>query len=202
MTIEDRYKTRRIMQFCEHLIEYYPQPFKDRFAGEILTAIQDSLAASPHESQPRVSAFNLAADLIPSIIYEYFAEWRCSMKIASVIQKVAIAALAAWAVIWAWFITSWTGLLDMADPQKWLLGNGYSVANDILGAGLYLVPFLTLLAFLVPSLKVQVQMESGDSVLMVRLTKMSKPQAGISLVCLTATLLLWGMVFTARMGWW
>jgi len=205
MSTEHRTNSRRIMQVCKRLINCYPAAFRRRFEDEMLLTIQDSLFAKPRndsELQRIKSSSILLADLVLSIIREQFTEWRHSVKFASIIQKIAVAALAAWAVVWAWFITSWTGLLDMADPQKWLLGKGYSVANDIIGAALYMVPFLALLAFVIPALKVQVRTESGDGVLMVRLTKMSKLQTGISLVCLTATLILWGMVGSARMGWW
>ena len=125
------------------------------------------------------------------------------MKVSSIFQKIAIAALAAWAVIWAWFIGKWFLLLPLADPAKWLLGEDYSsTANSIFGAALFTIPFLALLTFVIPALKVQTTSENGDSVLMLRLQKMGKAQALVAWVCLGATVILWGMVFTARMGWW
>jgi len=125
------------------------------------------------------------------------------MKVSSIFQKISIAALAAWAVIWAWFIGKWFLLLPLADPAKWLLGEDYSsTANSIFGAALFIIPFLALLAFVIPALKVHASSENGDSVLMLRLQKMGKAQALLAWVCLAATVILWGMVFTARMGWW
>ena len=123
------------------------------------------------------------------------------MKVSSIIQKVALAALAAWAVIWAWFIGRWFLLLPMT-PQ-WLLGKNYSsTINSIIGGAMFLIPFLALMAFVIPALKVHTTTENGDSVLMLRLQKMGKAQALVAWVCLGATVILWGMVFTARMGWW
>lgn len=125
------------------------------------------------------------------------------MNIASIFQKISLALLAAWAVIWAWFIGKWFLLLPLADPNKWLLGEDYSsTANSILGAAMFLVPFLALLAFVIPALKVQTRTEDGDSILTLRLLKMGKAQALVAWLCLAATVVLWVMVFTSRMGWW
>ena len=125
------------------------------------------------------------------------------MKVSSIFQKIAVAALAAWAVIWAWFIGKWFLLLPLADPTKWLLGEDYSsTANSIFGAALFIIPFLALLAFVIPALKVHTTTENGDSVLMLRLQKMGKAQALVAWVCLAATVVLWGAVATSRMGLW
>ena len=125
------------------------------------------------------------------------------MKIASIFQKISLALLVAWVVIWAWFIGKWFLLLPLADPNKWLLGEDYSsTANSIFGAAMFVIPFLALLAFVIPVLKVQLRMENGESILSLRLLKMGKAQALVSWICLGTTLVLWGMVFTSRMGWW
>jgi hypothetical protein len=106
-------------------------------------------------------------------------------------------------VIWAWFIGKWFLLLPLMDPSEWLLGKNYSsAANSIFGAAMFLIPFLALLAFVIPALRVQVKTESGDGILMLKLVKMGRVQAIVAWGCLAATVVLWGMVFTARMGWW
>ncbi|HWR65183.1 MAG TPA: hypothetical protein VN364_03615 [Bellilinea sp.] len=125
------------------------------------------------------------------------------MKVASIFQKISLALLAAWAVVWAWFIGKWFLLLPLADPNKWLLGEDYSsTANSIFGAAMFFVPFLALLAFVIPALKIQTRTENGDSILSLRLLKMGKAQAIVAWVCLAATVVLWGLVLTSRMGWW
>lgn len=196
---------RSVLPLYRKLVACYPTPFRQRFEQEMLLAFQDWQNGDPAQrSIPQQLQFtiNLLGDLLPSIFREHFTEWRNTVKISSIFQNIAIAALAAWAVIWAWFIGKWTGLLDIADPQKWLLGEGYSIANDIFGAAMFLVPFLALLAFVIPALKVQTRTEDGDSILTLRLLKMGKAQALVAWLCLAATVVLWVMVFTSRMGWW
>ena len=64
------------------------------------------------------------------------------------------------------------------------------------------IPFLALLAFVIPVLKVQIKTEDGDSIMMFRLQKMGKAQGIVTWACLAATVVLWGAVVTSRMGWW
>ena len=197
---------RLVLPVYKRLLASYPAAFRQRFEQEMLLAFQDWLNAEPtprSKAQQLKLASSLIADMLPSIIQEHLSEWRSTMKVSSIIQKVALAALAAWAVIWAWFIGKWFLLLPLADPNKWLLGEDYShTANSIFGAALFIIPFLALLAFVIPVLKIQTLTENGDGVLMLRLQKMGKAQALVAWVCLGATVILWGMVFTARMGWW
>lgn len=205
MTTEDRFNSRRIMQVCKRLINCYPAAFRRRFEDEMLLTIQDSLFAklrNDSELQRIKSSSILLADLVLSILREHFTEWRHSVKVASIIQKFAVAALAAWGLILAWFISQWTGLLDLADPQKRLRGEAYMDANEILGIALFLIPFIALLAFVIPAMKVQVGKENGDGVMTLRLGRMSKAQALVSWGCLVVTIILWSLFFTARMGWW
>jgi len=195
---------RSVLPVYRTLVTWYPTPFRQRFEQEMLLAFQDWLNAEPtprSKAQQLKLASSLIADMLPSIIHEHLSEWRSTMKVSSIIQKVAVAALAAWAVIWAWFIGRWFLLLPMT-PQ-WLLGKSYSsTINSIIGGAMFLIPFLALMAFVIPALKVHTTTENGDSVLMLRLQKMGKAQALVAWVCLGATVILWGMVFTARMGWW
>ena len=123
------------------------------------------------------------------------------MKVSSIFQKIAVAALAAWAVIWGWFIARWFLLLPMT-PQ-WLLGKNYSsTINSIIGGAMVLIPFLALMAFVIPALKVQTKFEGGDSILLFRLQKMGKAQAVVAWVCLAVTVMLWGAMVTGRLGLW
>ena len=125
------------------------------------------------------------------------------MKVSSIFQKIAIAALAAWLTFWAWTFGKWVLHLPLVDPTRWLLGKDYSsMASSIFGGAIFLIPFLALLTFVIPALKVQIRTEGGDSTLLFRLHKMGKAQALVAWACLTATTVLWGMVFVARMGWW
>lgn len=194
------------MLLYRSLLRYYPPAFRQRYEQEMLTTFQDWLDS---EAIPRshwqqiLPAVSLVADMLSSIVSEHVLVWRSTMNIASIFQKISLALLAAWAVIWAWFIGKWFLLLPLADPNKWLLGEDYSsTANSILGAAMFLVPFLALLAFVIPALKVQTRTEDGDSILTLRLLKMGKAQALVAWLCLAATVVLWVMVFTSRMGWW
>ena len=195
---------RLVLPVYKRLLASYPAAFRQRFEAEMLTSFQDCLNEEPtplsNMQQVRLT-FRLIADLLPAIIHEHVSEWRKPMNVSSIFQKIAVAALAAWAVIWAWFIGRWFLLLPMT-PQ-WLLGKNYSsTINSIIGGAMFLIPFLALMAFVIPALKVHTTTENGDSVLMLRLQKMGKAQALVAWVCLGATVILWGMVFTARMGWW
>ncbi|HEY4692611.1 MAG TPA: hypothetical protein VIH16_04185, partial [Bellilinea sp.] len=160
---------RSVLPVYRTLVTWYPTPFRQRFEQEMLLAFQDWLNAEPtprSKAQQLKLASSLIADMLPSIIQEHLSEWRSTMKVSSIIQKVALAALAAWAVIWAWFIGKWFLLLPLADPNKWLLGEDYSsTANSIFGAALFIIPFLALLAFVIPVLKIQTLTENGDGVL-------------------------------------
>jgi len=195
-----------VLPLYRRLVAWYPASFRQRFEQEMLLAFQDWLNAEPAPRsylQQLQLTCSLLGDLLPSILREHVTEWRITMKISSIFQKIAIAALAAWAVIWAWFIGKWFLLLPLADPNMWLLGEDYSsTANSIFGAAMFMVPFLALLAFVIPALKVQLKVENGDSILSLRLLKMGKAQALVAWVCLAATVVLWGMVGTSRMGWW
>lgn len=124
------------------------------------------------------------------------------MKAIRIIQGIGIAAVGAWLAFWAWIIGKWVLLLPISDPTGWLLDKEYqSVAMDILGVVMFLIPFLSLLTFIVPALKIQFSRESGDGVMSIRLQKMSKSQALISWSCLAITLAWWGILFVSRMGW-
>jgi len=196
---------RRLSAVFEILVRWYPAAFRVQFKQEMLATFQDWLNAEPaplSKVQHLRIAGSLVADMLPAIIHEHVFLWRNSMKVSSIFQIVAITLLAAWAVIWAWFIGSWFMLLPFADPARWLLGEDYtSTANSIFGAALFIIPFLALLTFVIPALKVQTTSENGDSILMVRLQKMGKFQALVTWVCLAVTVVLWGMVFVSRMGW-
>ena len=125
------------------------------------------------------------------------------MKISIIFQKVALAMLAVWLTFWGWFFGKWVLLLPLADPSRWLLGkDSSSTANSIFGGAMFLIPFLALLAFVIPVLKVQIKTEDGDSIMMFRLQKMGKAQGIVTWACLAATVVLWGAVVTSRMGWW
>jgi len=205
MTALNSSTTRRLSAVFEILVRWYPAAFRVQFKQEMLATFQDWLNAEPaplSKVQHLRIAGSLVADMLPAIIHEHVFLWRNSMKVSSIFQIVAITLLAAWAVIWAWFIGSWFMLLPFADPARWLLGEDYtSTANSIFGAALFIIPFLALLTFVIPALKVQTTSENGDSILMVRLLKMGKFQALVAWVCLATTVVLWGMVFASRMGW-
>ncbi len=198
--------TRRLLAVFEMLVRWYPAGFRMRFEQEMRLTYQDWLY-SDHSAATVYSEsymiLQLAGDMLPAIVRERFVEGRSNMIGIKILQGFGVALLAAWAIVWAWFITKWTGLLDIVDPQRWLLGKDYSIVNDIFGAALYLIPFLVLLAFVIPVLKIQMRIENGDGVLMFRLGRMGKLQAWVSWVCLAGTVVLWGLVFFgARMGWW
>lgn len=142
-------------------------------------------------------------DLLLSILRERCFEWRNTMNVSSIFQKIAIAMLAVWLTIWAWSLGKWVLLLPLADPASWLLGKDYSsTANSIFGGAMFLIPFLALLTFVIPALRINLSTEDGDSIMLLRLQKMGKAQALVSWACLAATVVLWGVVFTSRMGWW
>lgn len=195
-----------VLPIYKRLLSIYPKAFRQRFKVEMLATFQDWLNAEPaslSKVQQLKIAGSLAADMLPAIIREHVFLWRSTVKVSSIFQIVAITLMAAWAVIWAWFIGSWFMLLPFADPANWLLGEDYtSTANSIFGAALFIIPFLALLAFVIPALKVQTTSENGDSIFMVRLQKMGKAQALVAWVCLAATVVLWGAVVTSRMGLW
>ncbi len=86
------------------------------------------------------------------------------------------------------------------DPTLWLLGDHYSgLAITTLELAAWLIPFLTFLAFLIPSLKVQVRAGAGD-LMVIRLQKMGKFDTVITLLSLVITLFWWGLLLLSRLG--
>lgn len=198
--------THPVLPLFRWLLTWYPKPFRQRFEHEILLTFQDWLNNEPG-MYSRGRSFRISsaviADLLLSILKEHCSEWRNTMKVASIFQKIAIAMLAVWLTIWAWSLGKWVLLLPLADPASWLLGKDYSsTANSIFGGAMFLIPFMALLIFVIPALKVQIKTENGDSIMLFRLQKMGKAQALVAWACLAATGVLWGAVFTSRMGWW
>ncbi|MFZ3079337.1 MAG: hypothetical protein WA109_06595 [Bellilinea sp.] len=198
--------THPVLPLFRWLLTWYPKSFRQRFEQEILLAFQDWLNDEPEmHSRGRSLRISSAviADLLLSILKEHCSEWRNTMKVSSIFQKIAIAMLAVWLTIWAWSLGKWVLLLPLADPASWLLGKDYSsTASSIFGGAMFLIPFLALLTFVIPALKINISTEGGDSMMLLRLQKMGKTQAVVAWACLAATVALWGLIFTSRMGWW
>ncbi|MFA5836255.1 MAG: hypothetical protein WC837_04785 [Bellilinea sp.] len=198
--------THPVLPLFRWLLTWYPKSFRQRFEQEILLAFQDWLN-NESETDSRGRSFTIycavITDLLLSILKEHCSEWRNTMKVSSIFQKIAIAMLAVWLTIWAWSLGKWVLLLPLADPASWLLGKDYSsTASSIFGGAMFLIPFLALLTFVIPALKINISTEGGDSMMLLRLQKMGKTQAVVAWACLSATVVLWGLIFTSRMGWW
>ncbi|TDA68150.1 MAG: hypothetical protein D9V45_00580 [Chloroflexi bacterium] len=195
-----------VLPLLRWMLTWYPKPFRKRFEQEMLLTFQDWLnnetGMGSRGRSFRISS-TIIADLLLSILKEHCSEWRNTMKVSSIFQKIAIAALTAWLIFWAWTFGKWVLHLPLVDPTRWLLGKDYSsMASSIFGGAMFLIPFLALLTFVIPALKINISSEGGDSTLLFRLHKMGKGQAVVAWACLGITVVLWGTVFTSRMGWW
>lgn len=191
------------MSFYQRLVRLYPADFHERYGEEQLIVIRDMLREESGgiSIAGRIKVFRtILVDLILSIVHEYITKWRNEMKTSKLLRAAGIMALLAWILYFGLSLTRPLLGFPEKDPQTLLLGDNYSaLAGTSLELAVYLIPFLTLLAFLIPALKVQVGASAGET-MVIRLQKMGKVETAFALVSLIITLAWWGLILLSRFG--
>lgn len=135
-------------------LRLYPPEFHARFADEILQTCADCLHDQPVEK----AGFWLGTftDLLMSILHEQIGEVRNRMKLSNVCKAIGFL------LIFLWFagFLMYTGMALLgwmvSEPTRMAIDHAFfdtaavSLVNELMAVG----PFLALLAFLVPQLRV------------------------------------------------
>ncbi len=133
-------------------VQLYPREFRDRFADELLQTCRDGMRqhASLH------FWLDTFSDLIPSVLREQAEQARLNMKATNIFKGFGFLLI----VLWVAILAASLGIAYLGwgipDPMLLMLGESFSSLEMALFDGLIVFgPFLALLAFLGPSLRVR-----------------------------------------------
>lgn len=187
------------------LLILYPTTFRERFGSELVQTYKDMFSQN-QTNETFISVFGLSVwlliDLFASILKERYQEWRVDMKNRKLIARgLGILFLILWFAFWALSLGRSLFNLPIKDPTYWLLGEQFSnFALNALSFGILFGPFLVLLIFLIPSLRIS-RVSTGDEVFQIRVLQMMKTDLFVIAGCGVITVLLWVVIFFARLGW-
>lgn len=187
------------------LLILYPTTFRERFGSELVQTYKDMVSQN-QTNETFISVFGLSVwlliDLFASILKERYQEWRVDMKNRKLIARgLGILFLILWFAFWALSLGRSLFNLPIKDPTYWLLGEQFSnFALNALSFGILFGPFLVLLIFLIPSLRIS-RVSTGDEVFQIRVLQMMKTDLFVIAGCGVITVLLWVVIFFARLGW-
>lgn len=191
------------MEIYRRLVRLYPSSFREQFEAEQLIVIGDILREGQGgmSSAGRWHVFRtILLDMIMSILHEHITRWRNDMKTSNILRTAGILALVAWILYFGLSLSRPLLGFPAKDPTTLLLGQSHSVlAGVLLELAVYLIPFLTFLAFLVPALKIQLGASAGET-MVIRLQKLGKGETAFMLISLGITLAWWGLILLSRFG--
>jgi hypothetical protein len=133
-------------------VQLYPQEFRERFADELLQTCRDGMR---QHAGPRFW-LGVFSDLLPSILRERVEQARLNMKATGIFKGFGFLLIVLWVAILAASLGIALLKWDIPDPIVLMLGESFSSLEMALFNGLIVFgPFVAMLAFLGPSLRVR-----------------------------------------------
>lgn len=133
-------------------VRLYPREFRERFADELLLTCRDGM----RQHAGLRFWLDIFSDLIPSVLREQTNQARLNMKASGIFKGFGFLLIVLWVAILAASLGIGYLKWDIPDPMRLILGDSFSSLEMALFNGLIVFgPFLALLTFLVPSLRVR-----------------------------------------------